>query len=60
MALKELSFPLYNERDTVKGWEYMPIRKPQATGMKFTTTGISGKKLLMGLLLMGPLFLSPE
>jgi alpha-beta hydrolase superfamily lysophospholipase len=30
MALKELAFPSYNGRDTVKAWVYIPIRKPRA------------------------------
>jgi alpha-beta hydrolase superfamily lysophospholipase len=30
MAIKELSFPSYNGRDTVKAWVYTPIRKPRA------------------------------
>jgi alpha-beta hydrolase superfamily lysophospholipase len=30
MALKEIAFSSYNGRDTVKGWMYMPIRKPKA------------------------------
>jgi alpha-beta hydrolase superfamily lysophospholipase len=28
MGLKELSYPSYNGRDTVKAWVYTPIRKP--------------------------------
>jgi alpha-beta hydrolase superfamily lysophospholipase len=30
MALKEVSFASFNERDTVKGWVYVPITKPKA------------------------------
>ncbi|MDR3336123.1 MAG: lysophospholipase [Treponema sp.] len=30
MGLIELSFPSYNERDTVKSWVYTPVRKPRA------------------------------
>jgi alpha-beta hydrolase superfamily lysophospholipase len=30
MGLKELNFPSYNGRDTVKAWVYTPIRKPRA------------------------------
>lgn len=30
MALKEISFASYNDRDMVKGWIYTPIRKPRA------------------------------
>ena len=29
MALRELSFPSYNGRDTVRAWVYTPIRKPR-------------------------------
>jgi alpha-beta hydrolase superfamily lysophospholipase len=29
MALRELSFPSYNGRDTVKAWVYTPVRKPR-------------------------------
>ncbi|WP_010257520.1 alpha/beta hydrolase [Treponema primitia] len=29
MSLKEVSFPSYNGRDTVKGWVYTSIRKPK-------------------------------
>ena len=30
MALRELSYPSFNERDTIKAWVYVPIRKPKA------------------------------
>ncbi|MDR1418820.1 MAG: alpha/beta hydrolase [Treponema sp.] len=30
MALKEISFSSYNQRDTVKGWAYSPLRKARA------------------------------
>lgn len=30
MALKEISFASYNERDTIKGWIYTPTTKPKA------------------------------
>jgi alpha-beta hydrolase superfamily lysophospholipase len=30
MALKELNFPSFNGRDTIKAWVYTPIRKPRA------------------------------
>lgn len=30
MAIYEISFPSYNERDTVKGWIYTPIIAPKA------------------------------
>jgi alpha-beta hydrolase superfamily lysophospholipase len=30
MALRELDFPSFNGRDTVKAWVYTPIRKPRA------------------------------
>ncbi|MDR1948758.1 MAG: lysophospholipase [Spirochaetaceae bacterium] len=30
MGLRELDFPSYNERDTIKAWVYTPIRKPRA------------------------------
>jgi alpha-beta hydrolase superfamily lysophospholipase len=29
MAIRELEFPSYNGRDTVKAWVYTPIRKPR-------------------------------
>jgi alpha-beta hydrolase superfamily lysophospholipase len=29
MGLREVSFASYNDRDTVKGWVYTPIRKPR-------------------------------
>ncbi|MDR1970341.1 MAG: alpha/beta hydrolase [Treponema sp.] len=29
MALREVEFPSYNGRDTVKAWVYVPIRKPR-------------------------------
>jgi alpha-beta hydrolase superfamily lysophospholipase len=29
MALREVNFPSYNGRDTVKAWVYIPIRKPR-------------------------------
>jgi alpha-beta hydrolase superfamily lysophospholipase len=29
MALREVSFPSYNDRDTVKAWVYIPIRNPR-------------------------------
>jgi alpha-beta hydrolase superfamily lysophospholipase len=29
MALREVTFPSYNDRDTVKAWVYIPIRKPR-------------------------------
>jgi alpha-beta hydrolase superfamily lysophospholipase len=29
MAIRELGFPSYNGRDTVKAWVYTPIRKPR-------------------------------
>jgi alpha-beta hydrolase superfamily lysophospholipase len=30
MSLKEISYPSFNGRDTIKGWVYTPIRKPRA------------------------------
>lgn len=30
MAFREFDFPSYNERDNVKAWLYMPVRKPRA------------------------------
>ena len=30
MAIYEISFPSYNERDTIKGWIYTPILPPKA------------------------------
>jgi alpha-beta hydrolase superfamily lysophospholipase len=30
MGLKEVNFPSYNGRDTIKTWVYTPIRKPKA------------------------------
>lgn len=30
MALRELDFPSFNGRDTIKAWVYTPIRKPKA------------------------------
>jgi len=30
MSLKEVSFPSFNGRDTIKGWVYTPIRKARA------------------------------
>lgn len=30
MAIREISFASYNGRDTIKGWMYMPVRKPLA------------------------------
>jgi alpha-beta hydrolase superfamily lysophospholipase len=29
MALREVNFPSYNDRDTVKAWVYIPVRKPR-------------------------------
>lgn len=30
MAIREISFPSHNGRDTIKGWVYVPIRRPRA------------------------------